>query len=186
MLERSERAREILNAVGALLHDRGKHFEIVVVGGTALLLTGLHGRATKDVDILALRSGNDLIDAKELPAQLVLASEEVGRIYGLAPDWFNSDPSDQLAEGLPEGFVARLQRFDFGGLVVHVPDRLDQIALKVHAAADPSLPNKHLDDLRIMAPTEDELMTANDFALSQRRRRDVRARVSRVIEELRS
>lgn len=185
MLEHDEGAQEILGALGALLRERGHHFEIVVIGGTALLLSGLHGRATKDVDILALRSGNDLVDATELPSELVLASEEVGRIYGLAPDWFNPDPSNQLAEGLPGGFVRRLQRFDFGGLVVHVPDRLDQIALKVHAAADPSLPNKHMDDLRIMNPTEDELLTASDFALSQRGRRNVRARVSRVIEELR-
>jgi hypothetical protein len=51
-------ADPILEALGEQLAARGERFELVVIGGSALLALGLVERATRDVDIVALRSGD--------------------------------------------------------------------------------------------------------------------------------
>ena len=43
----------ILSALGEQLHELGGRYELVVVGGSALLALGLVKRSTTDVDILA-------------------------------------------------------------------------------------------------------------------------------------
>jgi hypothetical protein len=46
-------------------------------------------------------------------------------------------PTELLRFGLPDGFVDRLQRRDFGeGLVVYLASRYDQIHFKLYAAVD--------------------------------------------------
>jgi hypothetical protein len=179
-------ANELLAALGEVLADRGEHHELVVIGGTALILSGLSSRTTKDVDVLARVDHGQLVSADPLPEAVVVAASSVAGVYDLPSDWLNSDPASQLADGLPDGFETRLERREYGGLVVLLPSRADQIALKVHAAADPSLPNKHLEDLQKIEISTAELEGASAFAVSQRARRDPRQRVARVVEDLRS
>lgn len=140
---------------------RGERFELVVVGGAGLQALGLIERATRDVDIVALRSGEDLEKAEPLPEGLQASRDLVARDFSLPEDWLNPGPAKTLDLGLPEGFLERLERRDYGGgLVVYLASRYDQIHLKFYAAVDSRGPGKHEQDLKALAPTEEELIAA--------------------------
>ncbi|MES2643419.1 MAG: DUF6036 family nucleotidyltransferase [Myxococcota bacterium] len=49
--------QEALETLGALLASRGQHYDIVVIGGGALLLLGLIDRPTRDLDIVSRIDG---------------------------------------------------------------------------------------------------------------------------------
>lgn len=163
----SDRAEELLRALGEQLAARDERFELVVVGGSALLALGLVERTTKDVDIVALRSDAGLDNADPLPEGLRAAGALVARDFGLPADWLNPGPAGLLTFGLPEGFVDRLTRRDYGpGLVVYLASRYDQIHLKLYAAVDQG-PGKHESDLRALEPTEAELLAAARWSRTQ-------------------
>jgi hypothetical protein len=162
-----DRAEELLQALGEQLAARGERYELVVVGGSALLALGLVERTTKDVDIVALRSDAGLDSADPLPQGLRTAGDLVARDFGLPPEWLNAGPAGLLTFGLPEGFVDRLTRRDYGpGLVVYLASRYDQIHFKLYAAVDQG-PGKHEADLRALAPTEAELIAAARWSRTQ-------------------
>lgn len=157
----------ILEALGEQLAARGERYELVVVGGSALLALGLVERTTKDVDIVALRAGEGLKSARPMPAGLRIAGDLVARDFALSTDWLNPGPTDLLELGLPVGFVDRLERRDYGnGLVVYLASRLDQIHFKLYAAVDQG-PGKHEADLRALAPSAEELVTAARWSRTQ-------------------
>jgi Nucleotidyltransferase of unknown function (DUF6036) len=161
------RADELLRALGEQLTARGERCELVVIGGSALLALGLVERTTKDVDIVALRSGDDLEGAKPLPDGLRAAGDLVARDFSLPAEWLNPGPTELLEFGLPDGFVDRLQRRDYGeALVVYLASRYDQIHFKLYAAVDQG-PGKHEQDLRALAPSEAELAAAARWSRTQ-------------------
>jgi hypothetical protein len=163
----TEKADALLRALGEQLDVRGESYELVVIGGSALLALRLVERTTKDVDIVALRSGDDLKGAKPLPDGLRGARDLVARDFSLPAEWLNAGPTELLEFGLPEGFVDRLERRDYGpGLVVYLASRYDQIHFKLYAAVDQG-PGKHEADLRALAPTEEELIAAARWSRSQ-------------------
>jgi hypothetical protein len=132
----------------------------VVIGGSALLAVGLTTRATRDVDIVAFRSGDSLVDPRPLPETLIAARNLVARDFNLPEDWLNVGPADLLDFELPDGFIERLERHDYGGaLVVHFASRFDQIHFKLYAMADQTAA-KHEADLVALAPNRDELIAA--------------------------
>ncbi len=154
------RTHELLEALGEQVAARGAHAELVVIGGSALLAVGLISRPTRDVDIVALLSGQTLIEPRPLPTELVAARDRVARDFGLPEDWLNAAPADLLDFGLPDGFVDRLERRDYGeALTVHFASRFDQIHFKLYAMVDQGA-GKHEADLRALEPTRDELLTA--------------------------
>lgn len=156
-----ESSDRFLWALGEQLLARGERFELVVVGGAGLQALGLIERATRDVDIVALRSGEDLEKAEPLPEGLQASRDLVARDFSLPEDWLNPGPAKTLDLGLPEGFLERLERRDYGeGLVVYLASRYDQIHLKFYAAVDSRGPGKHEQDLKALAPTEEELIAA--------------------------
>jgi hypothetical protein len=159
--------RVALDTLGTLLVDRGLAYEIVVVGGGGLLLLGLIRRPTKDLDALALVENGQYVLAKPLPAALVEAIADVAAVQGLDDQWLNPGPTNQLKQGLPEGFSERTTRHVFGGLVVHLAGRVDQIFLKLYAAADGDPKSKHVRDLIDLHPTEDELRVAAAWVKQQ-------------------
>lgn len=68
--------------------------------------------------------------------------------------------------GLPEGFSERLHSFTIGEkLVVHYIDRIDQIFFKTFASADRG--GYHISDLRLLEPTEEELIAAAKWCMTQ-------------------
>ncbi len=154
------RTHELLAAVGEQLAARGAHVEIVVIGGSALLASGLISRPTRDIDIVALLADQMLVDPRPLPAELIAARDRVARDFGLPENWLNTGPAALLDFGLPEGFVERLERQEYGAsLTVHFASRFDQIHFKLYAMADQGA-GKHEADLRALSPTRAELLAA--------------------------
>jgi hypothetical protein len=151
---------QLLEALGEQLGARGERFELVVVGGSALLALGLVERTTRDVDIMALRIDGGLETSEPLPEGLRAARDLVARDFSLPVDWLNPGPTSLLREGPPSGFLDRVERRGYGdGLVVYFASRYDQIHFKLYAAVDLG-PGKHERDLRALEPTRDELIAA--------------------------
>lgn len=159
-------ADRLLSALGEQLAAANERCELVVIGGSALLALGLIERSTRDVDLLALRAGDELDSARPLPASLEAAGDRVARDFSLPANWLNPGPTDLLEFGLPEGFIDRLERRDYGdSLTVYFASRYDQIHFKLYALVDQG-PGKHESDLRALSPTEEELLAAAHWSRS--------------------
>jgi hypothetical protein len=156
-------ALEALEVLGSTLAFRGLEASLVVIGGGNLIYAGLVRRTvTKDLDVVGQLRDGRVEPITKMPQPLAQAILDVARQLDLAPDWINTGPSALLTKGLPEGFVARLEREEFSGaLTVWFAGRLDAIATKIYAAANPNPgdPNtgRHLQDLVDLAPTGVEL-----------------------------
>jgi hypothetical protein len=160
------RADAAFAALAEQLAARGERFDLVVIGGAALLALRLVGRTTRDVDLLAIRRGSDLVRPDPLPDALVAAVAQVADDFGLPRDWLNAGPSSLLDFGLPEGFEARLERRDYGAfLTLWFASRVDQIHFKLYAVTDQG-PGKHEQDLRALDPTPSELLEAARWAIT--------------------
>lgn len=156
----STKANALLDALGEHLAVTGERFELVVVGGSALIALGLVERVTRDVDVVALRATAGLIAAKPLPTALASARDRVARDFQLPSDWLNTGPASLLDFGLPPGFEQRLVSRHFGpALTVHFAGRLDLIHLKLFAVVDQGS-GRHEADLRALKPRRDELLDA--------------------------
>jgi hypothetical protein len=162
-----EAIQQALELLGSLIEQRGLGYEIVVIGGSALLLLGIIQRPTKDLDVLAVVVHGEYASAQPLPIELEKAVRDVAKELGLASDWLNSGPTAQLQSGLPPGFRERVETLTFHTLVVHVAGRLDHIYLKLYAAVDHLGKGKHADDLRRLAPTRQELLAAAAWVRDQ-------------------
>jgi hypothetical protein len=156
---------DALTTLGAVLESRGHHFEVVAIGGGSLLLLGVIRRPTKDIDIVALiDDARGLMSAEPLPQPLREACADVASTLGLAEDWLNPGPTSLLAFGLPDGFAGRTTKREFGGLIVHLAGRFDQICFKFYAAVDQGPRSKHVQDLSKLAATPGELRAAAAWA----------------------
>lgn len=161
-----EGADRLLGALGEQLAAAGERYELVVIGGSGLLALGYIARSTRDVDLVALRSGDKLDSAEPLPRKLATARDRVARDFDLPADWLNPGPTDLLRFGLPDGFINRVERRDYGdNLSVYLASRYDQIHFKLYALVDQG-PGKHEDDLRALSPTEEELLAAARWSRS--------------------
>lgn len=149
-----------LKLLGDFLEQDGFSAALIVCGGAALSITGKVFRTTKDVDVLALIDEEKVINARPLPTPILKASHQVALALGLHSNWLNEGPADQIRFGFPHGMQDRLQQQRFGkALTVFFIGRLDQIHLKLFAAVDQGQ-GKHVDDLRALVPTEEEIRTA--------------------------
>ena len=153
-------AHELLSALAEQLEVRGARHDIVVIGGSALLALGFIDRATRDVDLVALREGDSLITLDAIPPALAEARDVVARDFALPSSWLNDGPAALLDFGLPVGFVERAEVRVYGSaLTVTFASRYDQIHFKLYAMVDQG-PGKHEQDLRALAPTNEELLAA--------------------------
>lgn len=172
-----DRLRRALDALGALLDAVGESVELAIVGGGALVLTGVHVRATEDVDVVALRDG-DWRPASSLPAEVIQFVRDVGRALDLPlkqtgwnADWLNTAVSFLMPDDLPPGFFERTVVHEFGGLILHVPSRTDLGALKVLAATRSSRGSdrqKDIQDLVRLAPRGEDLAAALRWVATRR------------------
>ena len=155
----------LLFALGALLESRGLAYSVVALGGSSLLLRGLSVRPTEDLDVVALVEDGAYLKADPLPKELVEAAGEVGIAAGVRENWLNAIAADVMnPPGLPDGFAERVDVHRFGALTVHVASRFDLICLKLYAAVDRAPASKHLDDLRLLRLTVEELIEAGRWA----------------------
>jgi hypothetical protein len=160
-----EQLEAALSALGELLAARGVRYEVVLVGGGNLILRGLIARpTTKDLDILGERVLNVIRPLRPMPQPLRDAVVDVGRAFGLASDWLNVGPDSLLDLGLPDGFTERLERRDFGGLVVWLAGRYDMVCFKLYAAVDQGPRSRHFGDLVELRPDHADLLEAARWA----------------------
>jgi hypothetical protein len=156
-----------LRALGELLEARGLHYQVVLIGGGNLILRGLVTRpTTKDLDLLGAWTADGVVPMRPIPEPLRRAVVDVARTYGLANDWVNLGPDSLLDLGLPDGFVERLERHDYGGLVAWLADRVDMICFKLYAAVDQGPRSRHLQDLLDLRPDRDELLAAARWTMT--------------------
>jgi len=161
---------DALTTLGELLTDQGESYDLIVIGGGALLLQGLIERPTEDLDVVARLEGDTWLSAKPFPDILTALVIEVADALDLARNWLNHGPAELLMRaGLPDGFIERLEKRTYGSLTVRFAAREDQIAFKLDAAAD-HLPDesKHLMDLRRLAPSGAELQEARAWCAAHR------------------
>jgi hypothetical protein len=117
-------------------------------------------RTTRDVDVVALLQGEELVSAEPLPAGLIGAATRVAEDFGLPSNWLNPGPTGLLEFGLPLGFLERGEQRSYGlSLVVVFASRFDQIHFKLYAVVDEGV-GRHLTDLEALEPTEPELLAA--------------------------
>ena len=135
----AERVDELLSELAERLTALEARYELVVVGGSALLALGIVSRPTRDVDVIAFDSGSGLTPADPLPEALERARDMVARDLVVASDWLNGAASDIARFGLPEGFMSRVETRRYGdSLIVHFAGRFDLIHFKLHAFIDRS------------------------------------------------
>ena len=134
------------------------------VGGGALQLLGLITRPTRDIDIAGKVEGERILPMATLPRALARAIEDTARVFRISPDWVNTGPRSLLDLGLPSGAIDRAHRRQWGGLVLNIADRRDQIFFKLYAATDQGPRSKHFEDLRRLQPTHEELRDAAAWA----------------------
>lgn len=155
-----EFADTLLDALDGQLALSNTAFELVIVGGSALLALGLVDRVTRDVDVVALRREGSLTQADPFPDALAVARDRVARDFLVPTWWLNPGPSSLMRFGLPKGFESRLvPRIHGSHLTVHYAGRLDLIHLKLFAMVDQG-PGRHEADLRALWPTPAELIEA--------------------------
>lgn len=150
-----------LTTLGQLLHDRREAYDLVVIGGGALLLLHLIERPTKDLDAVARVEDGRWLRAEPFPEGLARAIADVADALDLEHDWLNAGPAGLVDLGLPEGFAARAAVRHYGSLTLRLAAVEDLIAFKLYAAAD-HWPDKsrHFADLVQLKPTPEALMDA--------------------------
>lgn len=104
------------------------------------------------------------VGGSSLPEPLVEAVRDIGEVLGIGPHWLNPGPAALLDFGLPDGFADRAEVRSFGALTLHLASRLDQIYLKLYAVVDQGPRSKHVDDLRALQPSPEELRGAATWA----------------------
>jgi len=166
MRDMSESFEGPLGGLGELLRDRGLRYELLAIGGGALQLLGLITRPTRDIDVIGLVADADVVSMGTLPGPLQQAVEDTATVFRLPATWFNAGPRSLTDLGLPKGILARAHRREWGGLVLHIADRRDQIFFKLYAAVDQGPRSKHFDDLRRLKPSSAELRAAGAWARS--------------------
>lgn len=160
------RLEELLEALGQLLEARGHTYTLVTVGGGSLLLQRLGVRPTRDLDVIAVGNGEALRKVQVLPTPLLAAARDVGVAAGVGENWLNAGPAGLMDLGLPAGFDERAEGRRFGSLTLHIASRFDQICFKLYTAVDQAPASKHLDDLRLLEPTADELVAAARWSMT--------------------
>ena len=155
-----DRLEEALETLGQLLTERGHSAAVLVIGGGSLLLLGFVERPTADVDVVGFAGSAGYSKAESLPAFLAEAVGDVGAALGIGAQWLNAGPAGLMDFGLPAGLEQRVSIRRYGSLEVHLPAREDLVCFKLYAAVDQGPRSKHVDDLRALDPSRDELLTA--------------------------
>lgn len=170
-----------------LQQNGAESLELVVCGGSALIRTGLIDRTTRDVDIVALSRAGQLISPSPLPALLEQSAREVAEDMDLPADWLNNAPSRDegglFQMGLPRGIGERWTTARYGSsLTVHFVSRFDQIHLKLYASVDCG--GYHIEDLRALGPTEEELEAASRWSMTHDISPGFRALLKQLLREI--
>lgn len=164
------------------LADAGE-YAFLVCGGSALCLTGLRERPTRDVDVLGMVKDTTTmsVSAEMLPEEIMQAAELVARDLNLPENWLNDAALEVHRLGLPTGILSRATKQEFGPcLTIYLIGRQDQVALKLYAAIDHQKGNRHFEDLAAIEPTRKEMEFAVHWLLDRKTSPEFRAAIRNV------
>jgi predicted nucleotidyltransferase len=138
--------RELITLLRELDENLSSSFDIVLIGGAAMIIHFGAKRATRDVDVFILRGAS---------SELRHAAEQISERYNLPKDWLN-DAAKGFADILPTDFYHRLVPLSFGfkRIRLYALGTPEQVALKIIA-----LREQDLEDLEILFPQ----LTDNDI-----------------------
>ena len=109
------------------------------------------------------------------------AITEVGIALQLGKNWVNTGPHSLLSQGLPSGFAERMSTHYYGGLVLHLAGRFDQVCFKLYASIDQGPDSKHFADLKLLKPTQAELEEAAIWCQTQDVSKEFAANLSEAL-----
>jgi hypothetical protein len=161
-----------LKLLGKILElKKTEPVNLFIGGGAALIVLEFVSRTTKDVDIVAIGkkgTSEDLVLqlSKPLPEYLKKAAIQTAHDLKMDENWLNPGPTDLFKYGLPDGFMDRVTIIRYSSvLTVYFFGRFDEICFKLYAAADQGA-GKHVDDLRSLNPTGEEIEKAARWAMT--------------------
>jgi len=130
---------ELMEVLRKLDERLSSSFDIILIGGAAMILHFGASRATRDIDVLVLRG-----DLTELRA----AVRTIARECDLPEDWL-TDAAKGFTDILPPDFYHRLVplAFPFQHLRLYALGRSEQVAMKIVA-----LREQDLEDLELLLP----------------------------------
>lgn len=128
--------------------------ELIICGGSALIILGIVSRQTRDVDVIS----------PKMDAELIAIADSIAASISLRKGWLNNGPSI-LAGELPSGWESRAVPV-FQGTHLHIKSigRIDLIFTKLYATVDRI---DDLDDLVQLKPTLEELDRAMEWVLQR-------------------
>ncbi len=158
----------------------GAQFELLVVGGAALALTGCK-KQTHDIDLLK---------PHPLSEPLRRGIQAIAKARKISADWLNDSAARVLNTGarspskrLPQYFDEITESIPIGeNLRIQLIGRQALISMKLFAC-NPSV-RKHIDDLRVLRPTAEEIKIAALFCLERDPHPTSRRDLVQVINEL--
>lgn len=187
--ERREEIQEALKLLGRnMALNYAPDIRLLCCGGSGLCVLEILSRTTKDVDALAIITDDEILaPITEFSPEMDVAISKTARSLGLADDWLNAEASSLLDRGLPEGILQRsaIHSHQYGPcLTVQFIDRVDQVALKLLAAMDPTNGRRHVEDLVKMRPAEDEIRQGLDWLLAWRSNVEFKKRLAFLVDAL--
>jgi hypothetical protein len=188
MFNTKAQIQEALSRTGRhlALADAGE-YALLICGGSALCLSGLRQRPTRDVDVLGMVKEKEVavVVSEFLPEEILRAAELVAGDLGLPENWLNDAALEVQRLGLPSGILSRASRHEFGPcLTVFLIGRQDQVALKLYASIDRQKGRRHFEDLAAIKPTRKEMEFAIHWLLDRKTSAEFRAAISSVADAL--
>lgn len=147
--------KNIIKKFDQFLSENDEEFEMIIIGGGALVLLGIISRSTRDIDCLS----------PEIPAKIKKLSEEFAKNSGLSlnKDWLNNGPQS-IVNDLSPGWRDRLQlAFKGESITLHTLSRIDLIKTKISAMC---ARGSDLNDVINLKPTLSELTETRSWLLS--------------------
>ena len=167
--------------------------EWVICGGVALILQDLRPRTTRDVDVLGEwnPAGLEIALIDDFPEPVKHCIRRVVQnhphLEGFGTRWINLGASHLARCGLPEGYETRIVTRHFGDkLTLHLLHRDDLVPLKLYAASDDHSGRQevHLEDLKALEPTFEELDRAVAWVRTLPDFEQKRAELNQVVRNL--
>jgi len=158
---------------------------LLVCGGSALIVTGLRPRGTQDVDVLAYEVGESgMVSSRPLPEALHPMIRTVAEEFGLKENWLNDGPASIYQIGMPEGYEDRTLVREYGdALKVSYIGRWDQIHLKLYACCS-SMDITHFLDLDHLQPTRVEMEAAVEWVRRRCFSAETKGQLQHTLREL--
>ncbi len=181
---------EALSLLGELLDlEKAPPVHLVVVGGAALLASGMVTRTTKDVDVIAEREIPEgmIVPIQSLSDSLREAVRRVATELDLPENWLNASTAlfTIPLDSYPPEIWNDMETRDYGSrLQISFLGRTGLIFLKFYAAIEPRRKRRKDDrgDLKRLAPSKEETVRAIDWLREQQLL--LQPRVPELIETL--